>query len=607
MSATQYRTHSNAELGLPLVGKTVTVAGWVDRRRDLGGMTFLDLRDHSGLLQVVVDNPKLVGDIRAEYVVQITGKVAERPDNQKNNKMVTGDIELDAQKVTVLSPSEQLPFQVSSIVENEGENNLPGEDVRLRYRFLDLRRPSMQRNLSLRAKMMWAARESLHKMDFEEVETPDLIKSTPEGARDFVVPSRLHPGSWYALPQSPQLLKQVLMASGVERYYQFARCFRDEDFRADRQPEFTQLDLEMSYAGQEDVIRVGEQIIHDVWKACGYEIRTPLPRISWKDAMDKYGSDKPDLRFGNQLVDMTSYFKNTPFRLFQQDYVGAVLYKGGAALHRRQFDAWQDWVKQRGGKGLAYAIFRDGGEIAGPVAKHISDSERDGLMAKVGAHEGDAVFFSAGDKESSQLLLGMVRREIARRQGLLDPKKFAFVWVVDFPLFKRSNDPNDDHVQVGHSAWSPMHHPFTQPREDCIDTFDKDPAHAMSNAYDIVCNGLEMGGGSERINRVDIQNRVLNVLGIGKQEAQEKFGFLLEAFKYGAPPDAGMAFGWDRASAIMAGTDSIRDVIAFPKTHTGADLLTGAPAPITAAQRKETGVDAKPQESGDSGSAQSGK
>lgn len=605
MSSTKYRTHSASEIGLPLVGKTITVAGWVDRRRDLGGMTFLDLRDHSGLLQVVVSNPDLVGDIRAEYVVQITGTVAERPDSQKSDNMVTGDVELDATKVTVLSTSKQLPFQVSSIVENKGENTLPGEDVRLKYRFLDLRRPAMQRRLSLRAKMMWAARESLHKMNFEEVETPDLIKSTPEGARDFVVPSRLHPGSWYALPQSPQLLKQLLMVSGVERYYQFARCFRDEDFRADRQPEFTQLDLEMSYVSQEDVMKVGEQIIHDVWKACGYEVKTPIARISWKDAMDKYGSDKPDLRFGNQLVDLTDYFKNTPFRLFQQDYVGAVLYKGGAALHRRPFDEWQDWVKQRGGKGLAYAIFHDDGQIAGPVAKHLSDEEREGLKQAVHAENGDAVFFSAGDRESSQLLLGMVRREIARRQGLLDPKKFAFVWVVDFPLFKRSNDPNDDHVQVGHSAWSPMHHPFTMPREDCLDTFDKDPEHAMSNAYDIVCNGLEMGGGSERIHRTDIQNRVLNVLGIGKEEAQEKFGFLLDAFQYGAPPHAGMAFGWDRASAIMAGTDSIRDVIAFPKTHAGTDLLTGAPAPISAEQRAETGVDEDPDE--DSESADSEK
>lgn len=605
MSSTKYRTHSASEIGLPLVGKTITVAGWVDRRRDLGGMTFLDLRDHSGLLQVVVSNPDLVGDIRAEYVVQITGTVAERPDSQKSDNMVTGDVELDATKVTVLSTSKQLPFQVSSIVENKGENTLPGEDVRLKYRFLDLRRPAMQRRLSLRAKMMWAAHESLHKMNFEEVETPDLIKSTPEGARDFVVPSRLHPGSWYALPQSPQLLKQLLMVSGVERYYQFARCFRDEDFRADRQPEFTQLDLEMSYVGQEDVMKVGEQIIHDVWKACGYEVKTPIARISWKDAMDKYGSDKPDLRFGNQLVDLTDYFKNTPFRLFQQDYVGAVLYKGGAALHRRQFDEWQDWVKQRGGKGLAYAIFHDDGQIAGPVAKHLSDEEREGLKQAVHAENGDAVFFSAGDRESSQLLLGMVRREIVRRQGLLDPKKFAFVWVVDFPLFKRSNDPNDDHVQVGHSAWSPMHHPFTMPREDCLDTFDKDPEHAMSNAYDIVCNGLEMGSGSERIHRTDIQNRVLNVLGIGKEEAQEKFGFLLDAFQYGAPPHAGMAFGWDRASAIMAGTDSIRDVIAFPKTHAGTDLLTGAPAPISAEQRAETGVDEDPDE--DSESADSEK
>ena len=416
----------------------------------------------------------------------------------------------------MLAKSDALPFQVSTALENESENKLPGEDVRLKYRYLDLRRPSMQHNLKLRSDMAKAARHALEEMDFTEVETPTFIKSTPEGARDFVVPARLVPGSWYALPQSPQLLKQLLMVSGVERYYQLARCYRDEDFRADRQPEF------------------------------------------------------------------------------QDDYVGAVVFKGGAATPRRQFDAWQEWAKQRGAKGLAYVSFTEDGELKGPVAKNLSDSEREGLMAAVGAESGDAVFFAAGSRESSQLLLGAVRVELARREGLLDPKKFAFTWVVDFPLFKPTDDPDDDDVAVGHSKWTSMHHPFTMPSKDWIDKFDQDPEHAMSDSYDIVCNGEEMGGGSVRIHRDDIQDRVLNVLGIAPEEAKEKFGFLLDAFKFGAPPHAGIALGWDRTVSILAGADTIRDVIAFPKAGGGRDPLTGAPAPISDEQRAETGVDYDP-------------
>jgi len=431
-------------------------------------------------------------------------------------------------------------------------------------------------------------------MDFTEVETPTFIKSTPEGARDFVVPARLVPGSWYALPQSPQLLKQLLMVSGVERYYQLARCYRDEDFRADRQPEFTQLDMEMAFVDQEDVMAMAEKVIAAIWKSAGYDVQLPIQRITWQDAMDKYGSDKPDLRFGNPLVELTEYFKDTPFRVFQADYVGAVVFKGGAATPRRQFDAWQEWAKQRGAKGLAYVSFTEDGELKGPVAKNLSDSEREGLMAAVGAESGDAVFFAAGSRESSQLLLGAVRVELARRAGLLDPKKFAFTWVVDFPLFKPTDDPDDDDVAVGHSKWTSMHHPFTMPSKDWIDKFDQDPEHAMSDSYDIVCNGEEMGGGSVRIHRDDIQDRVLNVLGIAPEEAKEKFGFLLDAFKFGAPPHAGIALGWDRTVSILAGADTIRDVIAFPKAGGGRDPLTGAPAPISDEQRAETGVDYDP-------------
>ena len=379
------------------------------------------------------------------------------------------------------------------------------------------------------------------------------------------------------------------MVSGVERYYQLARCYRDEDFRADRQPEFTQLDMEMAFVDQEDVMAMAEKVIAAIWKSAGYDVQLPIQRITWQDAMDKYGSDKPDLRFGNPLVELTEYFKDTPFRVFQADYVGAVVFKGGAATPRRQFDAWQEWAKQRGAKGLAYVSFTEDGELKGPVAKNLSDSEREGLMAAVGAESGDAVFFAAGSRESSQLLLGAVRVELARRAGLLDPKKFAFTWVVDFPLFKPTDDPDDDDVAVGHSKWTSMHHPFTMPSK-----FDQDPEHAMSDSYDIVCNGEEMGGGSVRIHRDDIQDRVLNVLGIAPEEAKEKFGFLLDAFKFGAPPHAGIALGWDRTVSILAGADTIRDVIAFPKAGGGRDPLTGAPAPISDEQRAETGVDYDP-------------
>lgn len=593
---TAYRTHHVNEVTEDVVGQTVTISGWVDRRRDHGGVAFLDVRDASGLVQVVVYDEEVARPLRSEYVVQVTGDVRLRPEGNENSHLATGKVEIVASKIDVLAKSAALPFQVSTALANETEQQLPGEETRLKYRYLDLRRPQMQANLKLRSDMTRAARHALEEMDFTEVETPTFIKSTPEGARDFLVPARLVPGSWYALPQSPQLLKQLLMVSGVERYYQLARCYRDEDFRADRQPEFTQLDMEMSFVDQEDVMAMAEKVIAAIWKVAGYDVQLPIQRISWKDAMDKYGSDKPDLRFGNQLVDLTEYFKDTPFRVFQAPYVGAVVYKGAADLPRRQFDAWQEWARQRGAKGLAYVQFTADGVLKGPVAKNLSDAEREGLKEAVHAEDGDAVFFAAGAKESSQLLLGAARVEIARREGLLDPKKFAFTWVVDFPLFKPTDDPDDDDVAVGHSKWTSMHHPFTMPSKDWIDTFDQDPEHAMSDSYDIVCNGEEMGGGSVRIHRDDIQDRVLKVLGISKEEADEKFGFLLEAFKYGAPPHAGIALGWDRTVSLLAGTDTIRDVIAFPKAGGGRDPLTGAPAPISDEQRAETGVDYDPDE-----------
>ena len=376
MSQTAYRTHHATEVTEALVGQKVTLAGWVDRRRDHGGVAFIDLRDSTGLVQVVIYDEDMARPLRSEFVIQITGEVRLRPDGNENTHLATGKIEVVAETIEILAKSDALPFQVSTALENESENKLPGEDVRLKYRYLDLRRPSMQHNLKLRSDMAKAARHALEDMDFTEVETPTFIKSTPEGARDFVVPARLVPGSWYALPQSPQLLKQLLMVSGVERYYQLARCYRDEDFRADRQPEFTQLDMEMAYVDQEDVMAMTEKVIAAIWKSAGYEVQLPLPRITWKDAMDKYGSDKPDLRFGNPLVELTEYFKNTPFRVFQAPYVGAVVFKGGAATPRRQFDAWQDWARQRGAKGLAYVVFGENGELKGPVAKNLSDEER---------------------------------------------------------------------------------------------------------------------------------------------------------------------------------------------------------------------------------------
>ena len=591
------RTHDAGALRAENVGQSVTLAGWVARRRDHGGVAFIDLREASGVVQVVVRDEEVAHSLRNEYCLQVTGEVVARTPENVNPSIATGEIEVVAQNIEVLSTAAPLPFPIDDAAASKGGE--VGEETRLKYRYLDLRRSEPARLLRLRSKINKAARDVLDRHDFVEVETPTLTRSTPEGARDFLVPARLHPGSWYALPQSPQLFKQLLMVGGLERYYQIARCYRDEDFRADRQPEFTQLDMEMAFVDQEDVIAMAEKVIAAIWKAAGYEVKLPIQRITWQEAMDKYGTDKPDLRFGNELIELTDYFKDTPFRVFQAPYVGAVLFKGGAATPRRQFDAWQDWAKQRGAKGLAYVVFAEDGELKGPVAKNLSEAERAGLKEAVGAEDGDAVFFAAGPRTSSQNLLGAVRVELADRAGLLKPDDFAFTWVVDFPLFKSTEDEDDDDVAVGHSKWTSMHHPFTMPSADWIDTFDQDPEHAMSDSYDIVCNGEEMGGGSVRIHRDDIQDRVLDVLGISKEEADEKFGFLLEAFKYGAPPHAGIALGWDRTASILAGTDTIRDVIAFPKAGGGRDPLTGAPAPITDEQRAETGVDYDPDEDED--------
>ena len=574
------------------IGDTVTLTGWVDRRRDHGGVAFIDLRDASGIAQVVI-REEIAHDLRAEYVLAVTGEVARRPEGNANPNLPTGQIEVVVTDVEILNPAAPLPFQVSDHAEDVGR---AGEEARLRYRYLDLRRSPMSRAMRLRAKVNQAARRVLDSHDFVEIETPTLTRSTPEGARDFLVPARLAPGSWYALPQSPQLFKQLLMVAGMERYYQIARCYRDEDFRADRQPEFTQLDVEMSFVEQADVIAVAEDVLKEIWALIGYELPTPIPHMTYADAMERYGTDKPDLRFGCELVDLTDYFRDTTFRVFQNPYVGAVVMPGGASQSRRTFDAWQDWARQRGARGLAYVTVAEDGALGGPVAKNITDSERAGLAEAAGARPGDCIFFAAGDADASRALLGAARLEIGRRCGLIDDGDWAFVWVVDAPLFKPAAEARaEGDIALGKSAWTAVHHAFTSPRPECLDTFDADPGSALAYAYDIVCNGNEIGGGSIRIHRRDVQERVFKVMGIGEEEAREKFGFLLDAFAFGAPPHGGIAFGWDRIVSLLTGAGSIRDVIAFPKIGAGWDPLTDAPAPITPEQRKEAGVDAEPE------------
>ena len=571
-------------------GTTVTLAGWVARRRDHGGVIFIDLRDASGVAQVVFHSGEVLAaahQLRSEYCVRVTGTVAIRPAGNENPDLPTGAIEVEALTLEVLSESAPLPFQIDDTIS-------VGEETRLKYRYLDLRRAAPAHALRLRAKVSRAARDVLDDAGFVEIETPTLTRSTPEGARDFLVPARLRPGSWYALPQSPQLFKQLLMVAGMERYYQIARCYRDEDFRADRQPEFTQLDIEMSFVEQDDVIAIGEQVIASLWRLIGHEISTPIPRISFREAMDKYGSDKPDLRFDLQLTELTDYFASTPFRVFQAPYVGAVVQKGGASTPRRGFDAWQEWAKQRGARGLAYVTIAADGTLGGPVAKNISEDERAGLAAAVGAEPGDAVFFGAGTRRSTQELLGAARLEIGRRGGLIDEDAWSFVWVVDAPLFERTDETDDVTVGGAGSTWTAVHHAFTSPKPECLDTFDTDPGSALAYAYDIVCNGNEIGGGSIRIHRADVQERVFAVMGLTPEAAQTKFGFLLEAFSFGAPPHGGIAFGWDRIVMLLAKATSLREVIAFPKSGGGFDPLTAAPAPITPEQRKEAGVDYVP-------------
>ncbi len=574
------RNHDAGALRATHVGQVVTLAGWVARRRDHGGVAFIDLRDGTGSVQVVIRDEKLAGQLRAEWCLQITGEVALRPSGNENANIPTGAIEVMGDDIVVLSESAPLPFPVDS-----GSEVDISEEVRLRYRYLDLRREGPAANLRLRSRVTTAIRGVMEELDFYEIETPYLTRSTPEGARDFLVPVRLQPGSWYALPQSPQLFKQLLMVAGMERYYQIARCFRDEDFRADRQPEFTQLDIEMSFIDQADILAIAEKILAKVWKqAVNYDIPTPIPHMTYADAMDKYGSDKPDLRFGQQLVEVTEFFSQTPFRVFQAPYVGAVIMPGGADSPRRELDAWQDWAKARGAKGIAYILVNADGTLGGPVSKNISENEQAGIVAAVGAKAGDAIFFAAGDKSSSQQLLGAARLEIGKRCDLIKEGSWEFVWVVDAPMF----EPTDG------GGWTAVHHPFTGPKPEFAKSFKSDPASALAYAYDIVLNGTELGGGSIRIHDREMQKDVFSVIGLSDEEAQSKFGFLLEAFNYGPPPHGGIALGLDRVCALLTNSDSIREVIAFPKTASGGDPLTGAPTPITAAQRKEAAIDWTP-------------
>ena len=575
------RTHDAGSLRASDAGKVVSLAGWVARRRDHGGVAFIDLRDATGSVQVVIRDEALAGSLRAEWCLQITGEVVLRPDGNANSALPTGAIEIMGDDVKVLSESAPLPFPVDS-----GNDSEISEEVRLKYRYLDLRREKPAANLRLRSKVTSTIRRVMEDLDFLEIETPYLTRSTPEGARDFLVPVRLQPGSWYALPQSPQLFKQLLMVAGMERYYQIARCFRDEDFRADRQPEFTQLDIEMSFIDQADILAVAEKLLVKIWKeAVGYEIQTPIRHMTYADAMQNYGSDKPDLRFDLQLIEQTAFFAKTEFRVFQAPYVGSVVMPGGASSPRRELDAWQDWAKARGAKGLAYILVNEDGKLGGPVSKNISSEERAGIVAAAGAKPGDAIFFAAGERSASLSLLGAVRLEIGKRCNLINEGSWEFLWVVDAPMF----EPTDN------GGWTAVHHPFTGPKPEFAKSFATDPGNALAYAYDIVLNGTELGGGSIRIHDRQIQKDVFRVIGLSDEEAASKFGFLLEAFNYGPPPHGGIALGLDRVCALLTGSDSIREVIAFPKTASGGDPLTGAPTPITPAQRKESGIDGLPK------------
>ena len=578
-----YRTHTCGELRLADQGKKVTLAGWVQKSRKLGGMTFIDLRDRYGITQLVVEadaDPALVetaAGLGREFVIQATGEVLER--QSKNPKMPTGDVEIKLSAIRILNKSSVPPFTIE-------EQSDGGEDLRAKYRYLDLRRPPLQRALALRHRLAQEIRSYLDGQGFMEIETPYLIKSTPEGARDFVVPSRMNPGTFYALPQSPQTFKQLLMVAGYDRYFQIVRCFRDEDLRADRQPEFTQIDCEMSFVEQEDVLNMFEGMMRSMFKnALGVEIPDPLPRMSWYDAMDHYGSDKPDIRFGMKIHEVTDKVQGHGFSVFDSvEYVGAIAAPGCAGYTRKELDALTEWVKrpQVGAKGLVYIKCNEDGSFKSSVDKFYSPEELAEVAAAVEAKAGDLVLVLCGPKRKTQTMLGVLRIEMGGRLGFRDPKVFAPLWIVDFPLLEWSEEDGRFYA---------MHHPFTAPKPEHEKWFysdrKEDLERVCANAYDFVLNGTELGGGSIRIHNADMQGRMFEVLGIGKEEAEYKFGFIINAFKFGAPPHGGLAFGFDRVCALFGGQETIRDYIAFPKNNQGRDVMIDSPSLIDQVQLDE--------------------
>ena len=586
------RTHGAGTLRKTDDGTTVVLAGWVARRRDHGGVTFIDLRDASGRVQVVLRDLEAARALRAEWCVLVTGEVRTRPEGSENPNLPTGDVEVVALTLEPLSESAELPFPI------EGSDEITSavdERTRWRYRYLDLRREGPARALRTRAQVTSVMRRVMEANGFLDIETPNLTRSTPEGARDFLVPVRLQPGHWYALPQSPQLFKQLLMVGGLERYYQIARCFRDEDSRADRTPEFTQLDIELSFLDEEDIYALGEELISAIWKeVLGVELPTPFPRIAYAEAMSRYGSDRPDTRFGLELVDVTSVVAGTEFRVFQAEHVGAIRVPGGASYSRKELDAWQEWAKSRGAKGIAYLLIDDSGEFRGTITR-LEEDRLKAIPDAVGAEPGDAVFFAAGPRREAQELLGALRGAVAKERGLIPDGLWNFLWVTDFPMFEPVSKDNEGIADSGAARWTAVHHPFTAPAPADESDFHERPGEVLSRAYDLVLNGMELGGGSIRIHRAEVQQRVFDTIGLSRQEAETKFGFLLDAFQYGPPPHGGIAFGLDRIAAIVAGTDAIREVMAFPKSSSGGDPLTGAPTPITAKQRAEAGIDAQPE------------
>ena len=579
-----YRTHGAGDLRAGHDGSQVTLAGWVARRRDHGGVAFIDLRDGTGVVQVVADPTQgaaleAAHDLRNEYVVRVTGTVRVRPEGMVNPSLATGEVEVAASEVEVLASAETPPFPIEDRLEAD-------ETLRLTYRYLDLRRDQMAANLRLRSKVSSIMRRVMEQHGFADIETPILTRSTPEGARDFLVPSRLQPGNVYALPQSPQLFKQLLMVAGMERYYQIARCFRDEDLRADRQPEFTQLDVEASFVVEEDIYALVEELLATLWRECvAVDIPTPFPRMPYHEAMRRYGSDKPDTRFGLEIIDLNQTFKVTEVGVFRGalDAGGSVLairLPGGGDMTRKQLDDLQEWAKGRGAKGLAWAIVEEA-ELRSPLTKFMSEAEVEGLRRVTEAQPGDALFFAAGQTRFSQELLGGLRGHLARERGLIPEGLWNFLWIIEPPVVEWNADEQ---------RWDAVHHPFTAPTDASLERLEEAPGEAVARAYDCVLNGVELGGGSIRIHRRDVQSRVFALLGIGEEEAAEKFGFLLKGLSYGAPPHGGIAFGLDRLVMLMAGASSIRDVMAFPKTASGGDPMTGAPSAADARQLSEVGL-----------------